>query len=297
MRRTNAPTRRAILAGLTGYLVGSAGPRAQDRGAAVGAGFDDEDIDPQLIAAAGQFALAHVLTGDADVDAVARAGLHGLSMQLAARTTVEPGPVLGIDLDHDDIAPLSVLYWPVGDAQAPPSARAYLMLDRWLRNGGLLVVDTRDADVAGLLPQSAQGGPASRLLAPLDIPPLAPVPADHVLRRSYYLLDSFPGRYDAGTVWVEAAPENTGHPLGGARNDGVTPVIIGGNSWAEAWAVDESGLPLHALGVGFEAGHQRELAYRFGINLVMLALTGNYKSDQVHVQAILDRLGQQEAAP
>ena len=37
---------------------------------------------------------------------------------------------------------------------------------------------------------------------------------------------------------------------------------------------------------------QRELAMRFGVNLVMYVLTGNYKSDQVHVPAILERLGQ-----
>ena len=36
---------------------------------------------------------------------------------------------------------------------------------------------------------------------------------------------------------------------------------------------------------------QREMACRFGVNLVMYALTGNYKADQVHVPAILERLG------
>ena len=37
---------------------------------------------------------------------------------------------------------------------------------------------------------------------------------------------------------------------------------------------------------------QREMARRFGVNLVMYALTGNYKTDQVHVPALLERLGQ-----
>jgi len=37
---------------------------------------------------------------------------------------------------------------------------------------------------------------------------------------------------------------------------------------------------------------QREMALRFGVNLVMYTLTGNYKADQVHVPAILERLGQ-----
>lgn len=276
-------TRRGLLAGLGAF---AALPAAAQ-----------EALDPRLVAAADRFALAHVLTGDAGVDAMAEAGLRGLSLQLAARTTVEPGPVVGIDLDSDDISMLSLLYWPITATQPPPGPAASLMLDRWLRNGGLLVVDTRDADVAGF--SAADAVPAAgRLLAPLSIPPLAPIPADHVLTRAYYLLESFPGRFDAGTVWVEAAPAAPeGQPLGGALNDGVTPVVIGGNAWADAWAVDAGGFPLNALGAGFEGERQRELAYRFGINLVMLALTGNYKSDQVHVQAILDRIGDGEVLP
>lgn len=289
MRCHPALTRRGLLGAGLGAVFGTRAAAQQ--------GSDLPGVlDPRLVAAANQFALAHVLTGDEAVDAMTEAGLRGLSLQLAARTTVEPGPVVGIDLDHDDIAVLSLLYWPITEDQVPPSPAAYLQLERWLRDGGLLVVDTRDADVAGFAPSAPPA--AAQLLAPLAIPPLAPIPADHVLTRSYYLLDSFPGRHDGGTVWVEAAPVTTGgQPLGGALNDGVTPVVIGGNAWAEAWAVDEAGLPLNALGAGFEGERQRELAYRFGINLVMLALTGNYKSDQVHVQAILDRLGRREDLP
>ena len=37
---------------------------------------------------------------------------------------------------------------------------------------------------------------------------------------------------------------------------------------------------------------QREMAYRAGVNIVMYTLTGNYKADQVHVPALLERLGQ-----
>ena len=56
--------------------------------------------------------------------------------------------------------------------------------------------------------------------------------------------------------------------------------------------VDERGNPLVRIGSGFAGERQREIAYRFGVNLVMHVLTGNYKSDQVHVPALLDRLGQ-----
>ena len=148
------------------------------------------------------------------------------------------------------------------------------------------------ADVAGL------GGPdlgqtLRNLAAPLEIPPLAPIPEDHVLTRSFYILEDFPGRWQGNPVWVEAPPAGAeaaeGVPFR-QLNDGVSPVVIGGNSWAEAWAVDGNGYPVFPVGRGWEGERRREMAYRFGINLIMYVLTGNYKSDQVHVPALLDRL-------
>ena len=67
-------------------------------------------------------------------------------------------------------------------------------------------------------------------------------------------------------------------------------MIVGGNDWAAAWAVDDSNRPLYSVEPGGE--RQREIAYRFGINLVMYTLTGNYKADQVHAPALIERLGQ-----
>ena len=134
-----------------------------------------------------------------------------------------------------------------------------------------------------------------RIAAGLSIPPLEPVPQDHVLTRTFYLLQDFPGRFGGAPVWVEAAPPDAeqveGMPFRNL-NDGVTPVVIGGNDWASAWAVDDMGVPMFPVGRGFAGERQREMANRFGINLIMHVLTGNYKSDQVHVPALLERLGQ-----
>jgi hypothetical protein len=129
-----------------------------------------------------------------------------------------------------------------------------------------------------------------RLIAKLDLPPLEPVPSDHVLTKTFYLLRDFPGRWDGGKVWVEALPPaEPGAAASPARGgDGVSPVIIGGNDWAAAWAVDAQGQPVVDVAPG--GARQRELAIRFGINLVMYTLTGNYKADQVHVPALLQRL-------
>ncbi|MGR3342603.1 MAG: DUF4159 domain-containing protein, partial [Paracoccaceae bacterium] len=124
---------------------------------------------------------------------------------------------------------------------------------------------------------------------------LEPVPSDHILTRTFYLLQEFPGQYASRDVWVEAAPPDAelgaGMPFRNL-NDNVTPVVIGGNDWAAAWAVDRAGNRMFPVGRGRAGDRQREIAYRFGVNLIMYVLTGNYKSDQVHVPALLDRLGQ-----
>ncbi len=247
------------------------------------------------VAGTGEIVLAHVLTGDRRIDEVAFAGLRGLSDTLFFRTSVEPDMPRGINIETDEIAFYPMLYWPVSAEQPTPSAAAYDKLNAYLRAGGMIVFDTRDADVSRFGAASPAGKTLRRLAAALDIPELEPLPDDHVLTRTFYLLQDFPGRYGSRDVWVEAAPagaERTeGMPFRNL-NDGVTPVVIGGNDWAAAWAIDARGAPLLPVGRGFSGERQRELAYRFGVNLVMHVLTGNYKSDQVHVPALLERLGQ-----
>ena len=109
------------------------------------------------------------------------------------------------------------------------------------------------------------------------------------------MLQDFPGRYRGATVWIEAAPADAkraeGMPFRNL-NDGVTPVVIGGNDWAAAWAIGPNARYLFPVGRGSSGELQREYAQRFGVNLIMYVLTGNYKSDQVHIPALLNRLGQ-----
>ncbi len=252
--------------------------------------------DDFAINATAEVVLAHVITGDARVDEVAQAGLMGLSDVLYRRTTIEPANPIAIDLERDELAFFPFLYWPITVNQPLPSAEAYAKLNRYLRGGGMIMFDTRDGDIAGFgTGTTAEGRKLQQLALGLDIPPLEPIPKDHVLTRSFYLLQDFPGRHMGRSVWVEAAP------LGAERaegmpfrnlNDGVTPVIIGGNDWAAAWAVESGGNFMFRVGRGYTGERQREIAFRFGVNLLMHVLTGNYKSDQVHVPALLDRLNQ-----
>ncbi|MPQ92411.1 DUF4159 domain-containing protein [Thioclava sp. JE_KL1] len=254
-----------------------------------------EDMDPaRAIEAASNVVLAAMPTGDAEVDRVSMAGLKGLSQVLNRRTTVEPSAPMMVDLKNDDLAVFTFIYWPITADQPAPSPMEYAKLNRYLRGGGMILFDTRDADIAGFGEATPAGKRLQALAAPLDIPPLAPIPDDHVLTRTFYLLQDFPGRYD-GTIWVEAPPADAeraeGMPFRNL-NDGVTPVVIGGNDWASAWAVDDRGMPMFPVGRGRTGERQREIADRFGVNLIMHVLTGNYKSDQVHVPALLERLGQ-----
>ena len=253
------------------------------------------DADAFALEATVEVSLAHVLTGNPRIDEVAAAGLTGLSDTLFFRTSVEPAPPTGVNLETDELAFFPILYWPITPDQPRPSSEAYAKLNTYLRSGGLILFDTRDADVSRFGASSPNGRKLQDLAAPLDIPPLEPLPDDHVLTRTFYLLQDYPGRHNSRDIWVEAsapdAEQIEGMPFRNL-NDGVTPVIIGGNDWASAWAVRSDGAPLLPIGRGFSGERQRELAFRFGVNLVMHVLTGNYKSDQVHVPALLDRLGQ-----
>ncbi|MGR3637108.1 MAG: DUF4159 domain-containing protein [Shimia sp.] len=248
-----------------------------------------------LLDHAQEVTLAHIVTGDKQVDDVAFAGMRGLGNVLNFRTSVEPGPPASVDLERDELAFYPFLYWPITPDQPTPSRDAYAKLNQYLRSGGMILFDTRDGDVAGFGASSPNGRKLQSLATGLDIPPLDPLPSDHVLTRTFYLLQDFPGRYGSDEVWVEAAPPDAvlieGMPFRNL-NDGVTPVVIGGNDWAAAWARDARGNTVYPIGRGRSGERQRELAYRFGVNLVMHVLTGNYKSDQVHVPALLDRLGQ-----
>ncbi|MCB2136168.1 MAG: DUF4159 domain-containing protein, partial [Rhodobacteraceae bacterium] len=277
-------------AGLVGVLLAFALLGLPPQGAKA-----QETDDARLLQAARSVVLAHVVTGDDSVDRLAAEGLEGLSRVLYARTSVEPGTPMAVNLDKDELSVFTFLYWPVTPDQPIPSPEAYARLNRYLRTGGMILFDTRDADVSGFGAASPEGRRLQVLTAPLDIPPLEPVPSDHVLTRSFYLLQVFPGRYQGRDVWVEAAPPDAelaeGMPFRNL-NDGVTPVVIGGNDWAAAWAVDGNGRPRMPVGRGLSGERQREVAFRFGVNLIMYVLTGNYKSDQVHVPALLERLGQ-----
>jgi hypothetical protein len=225
--------------------------------------------------------LGYIVTGDGQLDAVSRTGLEGLSEYVNRRTAATLSEPDAVEPGKTDLSFYPLLYWPIiADAQ-PLSTEQTSALNDYMSRGGIIMIDTRDSGSGtGFAPGT--GSALQRVAQGLVIPPLAPLTTEHVLARAFYLLQDFPGRYTGESVWVQRDQDRA--------NDSVSPVIIGGNDWASAWAVDDGGRNPYAVIPG--GARQRTVAYRFGVNLVMYALTGNYKGDQVHVPAILQRLGQ-----
>jgi len=242
--------------------------------------------------------LAYVVTGDGEVDAISRAGLQGLTLFLAQRTALEGGDPIGLDIARDELAFFPLIYWPIVPGAPRPSAQALARIDAYMKRGGTVLFDTRDAVMA---PPGSGGETRSQgmlalrsILSSLDIPELEPVPRDHVLTKTFYLMRDFPGRFNSGQLWVEAMPANEEREDEARRpargGDGVSSIIITSNDLAGAWATRPDGQPMLPLSPG--EPRQREFAFRAGVNIVMYTLTGNYKADQVHVPALLERLGQ-----
>jgi len=248
-------------------------------------------VSPRDNGAALTTRLAYVASGDARVDEVSRQGLVSLSRVLARRTSLAPGDPVGIDPARDELSFYPLLYWPIAASEPQPPREAIAKAALFMKQGGTIIFDTRDALA------SRPGGPPTpeakwlrNLLDGVDVPELEPVPTDHVVTKTFYLIDGFVGRYTTGATWIEALPPAPadGGPRPARAGDSVSPIVITGNDLAAGWASDPDGDSLYSLVPGGERQH--ELALRGGVNLVMYTLTGNYKSDQVHVRDLLERL-------
>ena len=255
--------------------------------AAEAAPISDRDMDAAL-----STRLAYVMTGDATVDETSKLGLTTLTRVLASRTSAELAEPVGLDPARDELAFYPLIYWPIVAGLPQPKPEARTRIAAFMKNGGTLVFDTRDA-----LTARPGGSPTSEalwlrtLLEGVDVPELEPVPHDHVLTKTFYLLDRMVGRTAIGQTWIEALPPadpNDRVQRPARAGDSVSPIIIASDDLAAAWAEDIDGRPLFPLIPG--GARQRELALRSGVNLVMYTLTGNYKADQVHAKDILERL-------
>jgi hypothetical protein len=284
LRRRAAPAALAFVLVLSTMLAAPQPSRADNN-------------DDFAIKAVSQTRLAYVVTGNSDVDSIVKAGMSGLTLFLAQRTALEAGDPVGVDPVHDELAFFPLIYWPVMPGAPKPPQDAINRIDAYMKQGGTVVFDTRDAIEAPPGDGGASQTPGMQalrnILSSLDVPELEPVPREHVLTKTFYLLRDFPGRFNTGQTWVETLPrddddEAASRPARGG--DGVSPIIITSNDLAGAWAIRPDGQPMLPLTPG--EPRQREFAFRAGVNIVMYTLTGNYKADQVHAPALIERLGQ-----
>jgi len=288
--RRLVPRRRATAAVIAAALIAAATMVATPRAIA------DPASDDFAMKATLETRLAYVVTGNAEVDAISKSGLTGLTLFLAQRTALEAGEPIGVDISRDELAFFPLIYWPVAPDSPKPPAEALARIDAYMKQGGTVLFDTRDAVLAPPGPGGESRGPGMAalraILASLDIPELEPVPRDHVVTKTFFLLRDFPGRFTSGQLWVEAMPaESEDEARRPARaGDGVSSILITSNDFAGAWATRPDGQPTLPLVPGDP--RQREFAFRAGVNIVMYTLTGNYKADQVHIPALLERLGQ-----
>jgi len=196
--------------------------------------------------------------------------LRRLAWELERRTSLAtiPDPI-DLPLSSPELFryPMAVLS---GDrAFAMPTEADTVRLRRYLTFGGCLLVDSAEGRAGGGFDESVR-----KLLAralPGDMP--RPVPSDHVLWKSFYVLHAVPGR-------VLASPT-----LDGIERDRRLAVIYTQNDLCGAMARDGFGRWEHDVVPGGD--EQRERTFRFAVNAVMYALCLDYKAEQAHIDFIM----------
>src|SRR3954451_501806 len=162
--------------------------------------------DDFAMKATSQTRLAYVITGNADVDSIVKAGMAGLTLFLAQRTALEAGAPVGVDPARDELAFFPLIYWPIVPGAPKPPQDAINRIDAYMKQGGTVIFDTRDAVEAppgeNGASQTAGMQALRNILSSLDVPELEPVPREHVLTKTFYLLRDFPGRFNTGQTWV-----------------------------------------------------------------------------------------------
>jgi hypothetical protein len=213
---------------------------------------------------AGQYSaeinLAYIAPPSEDLKRTTQRGMESLLFELTKRTTVEPKTVKALDIETDELSFYPFIYWPVTNDTAMLSEAAQEKVQNYIDSGGIILFDTLGKTRADVL---------RNILGNVKIKPLTQIDEEHTLTKTFYLSANLPGTYNTEPVWIEIDDNQD--------NETVSSVIIGNNDWASAWAKKSNN----------EVWNR---SIQSGINMVMYALSGHYKSDQLHIPAILERL-------
>ncbi len=224
--------------------------------------------------------LAYIKIENTKINNISENGLETIRNLLTTRTSINPKGVIGLDIKSDHIYRYPFIYWPLTKNLLSIKKPEIIKIKNYLNNGGIFFFDIIGFSRKNLNLKEKKFQEIRNFLNAIGANELSIIPEGHTLTKSFYLLNKFPGKWDNRILFVENSNLQ--------YKDGVSSVILGFNDWAKAWAVDNNNLPLFPVVPGGE--RQRELSYRFGINIAMYALTGNYKSDQIHSKSILKRL-------
>ncbi|WP_455479043.1 DUF4159 domain-containing protein [Bartonella sp. B23] len=249
-----------------------------------------ENNNETVIQAAGAVHLAYVVTHNHEIDTTSKSGLEALSRFIAERTMLLPSFVTALDLDKDELAFYPLIYWPIDVNSPMPTQKSLEKINSFMKHGGTVLFDTRDQINTSLNLEGSATPATQRLrtiLKGLNIPTIEPASTDHVVTRSFYIMRDFPGLYRGSPLWVESSSMNKKNKNSLGSGDNVSSLLITGNNFAGAWALDEKGMWKYPLIPNDPM--QRLWAFRAGLNIVIYVLTGNYKADQVHVPALLER--------
>lgn len=200
--------------------------------------------------------------------------LRKFAWELGKRTSID------VDLEAPTVTLASPnlhetpMLYLAGDRDFPvPSPAGVETLRRFLTFGGFLLIDSAEGTLDGAFDKSVRDLCAA--LYPAPSPGLELIPSDHVVYKSFYLLERPLGRVALSPI------------MEGITRSGRLTVAYVQNDLGGAWTKDNFGNFDFPCEPGGE--RQRELAYRMGVNLVMYALCLDYKTDQVHVPFIMRR--------
>jgi hypothetical protein len=176
-------------------------------------------------------------------------------------------------LDDADLFSYPFLYLTGALDFAPFSEAELTGLRRFLNLGGFMLVN----DASGY-----RGSPFERRVREevqrlFSDQAVERLPFDHAVFRSYYLVRTVAGR------------RLVSPSLEGVTIDDWTPLIYCQNDLGGAWERDHLGNWTHECLPGGEA--QRFQSFMLGVNMVMYALTENYKKDKIHIPFINRKLG------
>jgi hypothetical protein len=227
----------------------------------------------EAIGPASKFRLGHLQLGPGNTWNPRPSALKKLSWEIEKRTSIDVADPIVVTPTSDTLHETPFLYLTGERAIELPSNAGIEALRRFLTFGGFLLIDSAEGSTDG-----AYAGSVRKLISAIFPPPaksLEIISTDHVVYKSFYLLDKPLGR-------LAIAPAMEGVLRDGRLVCAYIPNDLGG-----AWARDDFGNYDFPCEPGGEK--QRELSFRLGVNLVLYTLCLDYKADQVHVPFIMKR--------